>query len=76
MIKVQRDFEELPSTAFRPLRDSLNVSWYLSYNIFELIRECLLACGELLISAGNDRTDVWICTILHTFAKALLSWLF
>ncbi|WVZ11658.1 hypothetical protein V8G54_016188 [Vigna mungo] len=24
--KVQRDFEELPSTAFRPLRDSLNVS--------------------------------------------------
>ena len=25
LIQVQRDFEELPSEAFRPLRDSLNV---------------------------------------------------
>lgn len=26
LLQVQRDFEELPSEAFRPLRDSLNVS--------------------------------------------------
>uniref|UniRef100_A0A2P2MLS6 Transportin-3-like n=1 Tax=Rhizophora mucronata TaxID=61149 RepID=A0A2P2MLS6_RHIMU len=29
--KVQRDFEELPSEAFRPLRSSLNVRFHMCF---------------------------------------------
>lgn len=36
---MQRDFEELPSEAFRPLRDSLNVSEN-AYNLFFLLDSC------------------------------------
>lgn len=45
LFQVQRDFEELPSEAFRPLRDSLNVSEhplsnFLHYGIMRLILIC------------------------------------
>lgn len=75
MIQVQRDFEELPSTAFRPLRDSLNVSEFLAINTLSTsdISECF-SLGNVTLFNLPRTEDIILSSYLLYVIKLFCLW--